>query len=97
FEQDFFPAFVAFGGCGDERLVSAGGCERNDRGGAEFGSFFQGPFEAIELYEGEEELDLEARCECRDGFDQGEVDAALAVLGKRNAFGLCEPDSLAIA
>src|SRR5712664_764240 len=54
-EQDFFPAFGALRGCGEQRLIAARGCERNDCRHTEFSGLFDGPFEHVEFHDSEQE------------------------------------------
>ncbi len=55
FEEDFQPAGGALPCCGDERFLTPSGGERDKLGDAEFGGFFESPFEAVEFDDGEQE------------------------------------------
>ena len=73
FEGDAAPAFGAFGGGEGEVLFGAAGEDGRDAGDAEFGGFFDGPLEVIELEDGEQEMDGQGGV----GFElfvEGEVD-----------------------
>jgi len=73
FEEDFQPAGGAFPCCGDERLFAAGGGKRNNLGDAEFGGFFERPFEAVKFDDGEQECEVEAIRSDRERLDEREV------------------------
>ena len=74
FMQNFFPAWIAFFGGGEQRTVGAFGGERDDFGDAEFGGFLERPFEAVELHEGQKEREVEAGFGGVEFFDQGKFD-----------------------
>ncbi len=63
FERDATPAFGALGSGEGEVLLGAAGEDGSDARDAEFGGFFDGPLEAIELEDGEQKVDGEG-CVC---------------------------------
>ena len=72
-EGDAAPAFDAFGGGEGEVLLGAAGEDGRDAGDAEFGGFFDGPLEVVELEDGEQQMDGQ----CGVGFEflvEGEAD-----------------------
>ncbi len=59
FEGDAAPAVGSFGGGEGEVFFGAAGEDGSDAGDAQFGGFLDGPFEVVELEDGEEEVDGE--------------------------------------
>ncbi len=89
FEGDAAPAFDTLGSSQSQVLFRAAGEDRGHAGDAEFGGFFDGPFQMIELEDGEEQvqgkgcvgLELfvegEANLCIGDGYDFGSVEKAV--------------------
>ena len=61
-------------------LLGAAGEDGRDAGDAEFGGFFDGPLEAVELEDGEQEVDGEGRVG-REFFVEGEEDFGVLIGG----------------
>ena len=59
FEGDAAPAFGAFGGGEGEVFFGSAGEDGGDLCYSEFGGFFDGPLDVIELEDGEEEVERE--------------------------------------
>ena len=75
FEEDFLPALGTLRGGGEEAFFAASGGEWDDLSGAEFGSFFEGPFEGVEFDDREKKSDVGSRLRCGELFEQGKFDA----------------------
>ncbi len=86
------PAGGAFGGGGEERFFAARGGERDDASDAEFGGFFDGPFEGVEFDDGEEKSCFERGMVYGKLFDEFEVDFVAG-----DGVNAAEPDRRTIA
>ncbi len=74
FEEDFLPAGGSFGSGGEQSFFAAGGGERDDAGDAEFGGFFEGPFESVKFYDREKQDCFAAWGIAGELFDEFEID-----------------------
>ena len=79
FEGDATPAFSPLRGGEGEVLLGAAGEDGCDAGDAQLGGFFDGPLEAVELEDGEQEVDGEG-CVSFQLFVEGEEDFGLLVI-----------------
>src|ERR1035438_9038217 len=74
-QQDFLPAIHSLVGGGEQSLFAAGCGQGYDSPDAQFGGFFDGPFEGVEFDDGEQEGDVNRGIVRGDWFQEGEIDA----------------------
>ncbi len=97
FMQDFFPARVAFFGGGEKRFVGAISGKRDDFGGAQFGGFFEAPFEAVEFDERDEQSETGALERRLRPARRARIRCDFRRASEAYAFNTSEPDGGAVA
>jgi len=97
FEHNFLPAIQALRSSGDQGFIRAGRGQRHDCGHAQLRGLFEAPFEAVEFHYGNQKCDLERGLMRGNGLEQGELNAAFAMLRESDALDAREPDAFAVA
>ncbi len=91
-KENLFPSRRALCGRSNQSLFAAFRRQWHDFVRSELGGFFDRPFEAVELDDGEEQRDSQQRQQNREAFDKGEFDRVAP-----NFLRACQPHGLSVA